>query len=69
LILVFIKLKIFNSILKLSIFKEDIFIKPILPLYKSINNKYPLVFNRKISTNIKDLDKDIKLLNNIYFKE
>jgi hypothetical protein len=67
LILVFIELKLFNSTSKLSSLKEHVFINSILPL--SIYNKYPLVFNRKMSTNIKDLDKDIQVLKNISFKE
>ena len=79
LILVFIELNLFNLISKLPVFKWYIFIyknpilhkNPILPPYKPINNKYPMVMSRKMSTdtNINNLDNNIKNLKNLAFKE
>ncbi len=77
LILVFIELKLINSISKLSMLKKHLFFfffnkNPILSLCKAINNKHCLVVSRNMSTNIYQLDNsnNTKYLNpNIAFKQ
>src|ERR1700712_580842 len=65
LILVFIELKLINLISKLSVLKKQCPASqgnkhPILSLCKVTNNKHCLVFSRKMSTNINELDNSNK---------
>ena len=76
LILVFIELKLINSISKLSILDKHVLqaqaIKtPVLSLCKSTNNKYCLMLSRKMSITINNLDNsnNTKDLKDLAFKE